>query len=134
MGLAFMVLGSSPSQTSQMHQHLSMKHCLPHSQSPQPSSCHGEILWHGHILHFGHMAHPWGMGRSAWLCACTANEAWLAGHRRCRDFQSFPVLSHSLSMDVQETKKLSSLLCYFSSLVTLVTVSKCNAHDILLLP
>lgn len=67
-------------------------------------------------------------------CACTASDTWLAGHGRCKDFLSFPVLFHSLSIDVQETRKLSSLLCYFSSLVTLVTVSKCNAHDILLLP
>lgn len=77
---------------------------------------------------------PWGTGTSPCLCVCTASETWLAGHGRGRNFQSFPVLSHILSMGVSKPKKLSSLLCYFSFPVTQATVSKCSAHDILLLP
>lgn len=150
-GSAVMVLGqrSAPLPRSPLRcpsSTLSTKHCPLRSQRPEHSPClaAGEISWHCHILLFGHISlwessrlhrgHRRGTGRSARLCVCTPSETWLAGHGRCRDFQSFPVLSHALSMGVQETKKLSSLLCYFSSPVTLATVSKCNAHDILLLP
>lgn len=77
---------------------------------------------------------PWGTGTSAWLCVYTASQKWLAGRGRCRDFQSFPVLSHILSMGVSKMKKLNSLFCYFSSPVTQATVSKCSAHDIVLFP
>lgn len=137
-------LCSSPPKPSQMHQQHSEYEAL--SQSPLHSPClaAGKISWHCHILLFVYInlwepsrlrrGHPRGTGRSTCLCVCTVRETQLAGHGRCRDFQSFPVLSHTLSMAVQETKKLSSLLSYFSSSVTLATVSKCNAHDILLLP
>lgn len=125
-GSTFAVLGqrSTPLPQSPLRctsSSLSTKHCPPALPEPtaQPSSCCWRnlmalphpVFWPHQSVGAKWAAQGTSPGhRKEHLALCTASETQLAGHGRCRHFQSFPVLSHTLSMGVWETKKLSSLL------------------------
>lgn len=109
--LAVLVQHSSPLKPSQMNQQHSQHEALspgtPRAHCTVPlekcggtaTSCSlGTSVFGSCTGCRGYI--PGGTGICAWLCVCTASETWLVGHGRCKDFQSFPVLSHILRMGV----------------------------------